>query len=81
MRELNVPNQAEYPDMHAASSEDMAVILSEIPGAYMFLSAGFTDGRETYNQHHPKVVFNEEVMKVGPAYLAHCASRWLEEHK
>jgi len=47
----------------------------------MFLSAGFTDGRETYNQHHPKVEFNEEVMKSGAAYLAHCATRWLEEYK
>lgn len=81
MRELNVPGQCEYEGMHAASSDDLAIILSEIPGAYMFLSAGFTDGRETYNQHHPKVVFNEGVMKSGPAYLAHCATRWLEEHK
>lgn len=81
MRELDVSNQMEDSEMHAASSEDMAVLLSEIPGAYMFLSAGFTDGRVTYNPHHPKVEFNEEVMKVGPAYLAHCATRWLEEHK
>lgn len=81
MRELEIPNQVEDAKMHAASSEDMAVVLSEIPGAYMFLSAGFTDGRTTYNPHHPKVQFNEEVMKVGPAYLAHCAARWLEEHK
>lgn len=81
MRELDVPGQCEHVGMHAASSEDFSVVLSEIPGAYMFLSAGFTDGRETYNQHHPKVEFNEEVMKSGAAYLAHCATRWLEEHK
>lgn len=81
MRELDVPGQCEHVGMHAASSEDFSAVLSEIPGAYMFLSAGFTDGRETYNQHHPKVEFNEEVMKSGVAYLAHCATRWLEEHK
>ena len=81
MRELDVPGQCEHVGMHAASSEDFSAVLSEIPGAYMFLSAGFTDGRETYNQHHPKVEFNEEVMKSGAAYLAHCATRWLEEHK
>lgn len=80
MRELKVPGQMEEAHMHAASSEDMAEVLSRIPGAYMFLSAGFTDGRDTYNPHNPKVVFNEEVMKVGPAYLAHCATRWLEEN-
>lgn len=81
MKELDVPGQCEHAGMHAASSEDFSAVLSEIPGAYMFLSAGFTDGRETYNQHHPKVEFNEEVMKSGAAYLAHCATRWLEEHK
>lgn len=81
MRELDVPGQCEHVGMHAASSEDFSAVLSEIPGAYMFLSAGFTDGRETYNQHHPKVEFNEEVMKSGAAYLVHCATRWLEEHK
>ena len=81
MRELDVPGQCEHVGMHAASSEDFSAVLSEIPGAYMFLSAGFTDGRETYNQHHPKVEFNEEVIKSGAAYLAHCATRWLEEHK
>ena len=81
MKELDVPGQCEHAGMHAASSEDFSAVLSETPGAYMFLSAGFTDGRETYNQHHPKVEFNEEVMKSGAAYLAHCATRWLEEHK
>lgn len=81
MKELPVPEQMGISQMHAASSEDMAVLLSEVPGAYMFLSAGFTDGRVTYNPHHPKVVFNEEVMRTGPAYLAHCAARWLEEHQ
>lgn len=81
MKELDVPGQCEYNGMLVTSSDDMAMVLSEIPGAYMFLSAGFTDGRETYNQHHPKVEFNEEVMKSGAAYLAHCATRWLEEHK
>lgn len=80
MRELDVPDQMEYPGMHAAASEDWAVILEQIPGSYMFLSAGFLD-REPITSHNSKVVFNEEVLKLGPAYLAHCATRWLEEHK
>lgn len=80
MRELPAAQQREYPDMHAASSEDWAEVLRRIPGAYMFLSAGFPEG-SAYQQHHPKVVFNEEVLKTGPAYLAHCATRWLEDHR
>ena len=81
MREIDIPGREEYPGTYAAASEDMAVLLSEIPGAYMMLYAAFPDGGNGYNAHHPKVVFNEEIMKVGPAYLAHCATRWLEEHK
>lgn len=80
MKELPVPGQREYPGIQAAASEDWAAVLEQVPGSYMFLSAGFPD-REPYPQHHPKVVFNEEVLGIGPAYLAHCATRWLEEHQ
>ena len=80
MKELPVENQMGINGIHAGASDDLAVILQKIPGAYMYLSAGFTDGREVYAQHHPKVVFNEDVLISGPAYLAHCATRWLEEN-
>ena len=79
MKELPVPGFREYPGIHAAASEDWAAVLEQIPGSYMFLSAGFPD-REVAPQHHPQVVFNEGVLAAGPAYLAHCATRWLEEH-
>jgi amidohydrolase len=79
MRELPVPGYAEYPGIRAAASEDWAAVLEQIPGSYLFLSAGFPD-REVAPQHHPQVVFNEGVLAIGPAYLAHCATRWLEEH-
>lgn len=79
MKELPVPGQREYPGIRAAASEDWAAVLEQIPGTYIFLSAGFTD-RDPAPQHHPAVVFNEEVLGIGPAYLAHCATRWLEEH-
>ena len=80
MRELDIPGQTEYPGMHAAASDDFACVLERIPGAYMYLSAGFTD-RPAVGQHNPAVIFNEEVLKYGPAYLAHCATRWLEKHQ
>lgn len=79
MRELDVPNQMEHAGMHAAASDDFACVLDEIPGAYMYLSAGFVD-RPPTSQHAPNVVFNEEALKYAPAYLAHCATRWLEIH-
>lgn len=79
MKELPVPGYREHPNIRAAASEDWAAVLEQIPGSYLFLSAGFPD-REVAPQHHPQVVFNEGVLAIGPAYLAHCATRWLEEH-
>lgn len=79
IRELDVSGQAEFPDIKATASDDFACVLEQIPGAYIYLSAGFIDRPET-RQHSPDVVFNEETFRFGPAYLAHCATRWLEEN-
>ena len=78
MRELDVPGQTAVPGIKATASDDFACVLERIPGAYIYLSAGFTD-RPATQQHSPDVLFNEEVFRFGPAYLAHCATRWLED--
>lgn len=80
MRELSIPGFTEYPDVTASASEDFANIAELVPSTFMYLSAGFLDERGAYSAHHPKVRFNEEVCPIGAACLAHCASRWLEEH-
>ena len=80
MKELDVPGQMEVPGIKATASDDFACVLERIPGAYIYLSAGFVD-RPATEQHSPDVVFNEEVFRFGPAYLAHCATRWLEEEE
>lgn len=80
LEELPVPGQTAVPDIQASASDDFACILEKVPGAYLYLSAGFPD-RPAMMPHSPDVVFNEEVLRLGPAYLAHCATRWLEEHK
>ena len=46
----------------------------------MFLSAGYPD-KDVAPSHNPKVIFNEGVLPIGAAYLAHCATRWLENNK
>ena len=66
--------------MAASASEDFACIAEQVPSAFMYVSAGFPDGRGVASAHNPKVQFNEEVLPRGAAYLAHCAQRWLEEH-
>ncbi|MEL3912034.1 M20 family metallopeptidase [Treponema pedis] len=79
MQQLNIPNQNGVGGIQASASEDFALILEKVPGTYMFLSAGFPD-KETYQAHNPKVVFNEDVLPIGAAYLAHCATEWLKNN-
>lgn len=74
-----IPGLTPHPDTSANASEDFAVIAAQIPSAFMYLSAGFQDQRGDAPAHNPKVRFNEEVCLIGPACLAHCAARWLEE--
>ena len=81
MQELNVPGAVPYPNISASASEDFAVIAARVPSVFMYLSAGFQDERGEVLAHNPKVQFNEGVLPIGAAYLAHCAMRWLEEQK
>ena len=81
MTELPIPNAVGYSGIAASASEDFALIAERVPGAFMYLSAGFRDERGDYPAHNPKVQFNEDVLPIGAACLAHCAVRWLSEHK
>ncbi len=81
MQEMNVPGAVPYPNVSASASEDFAVLASKVPSVFMYLSAGFQDERGEALAHNPKVQFNEGVLPIGAAYLAHCAMRWLAEHK
>ncbi len=80
MKELPVPDATGYPDVSASASEDFALIAERVPSTFIYLSAGYQDERGDYSAHNPKVQFNEEVLPIGAAYLAHCAVRWLENH-
>lgn len=79
MKELGVASLTS--DVRANASEDFAVIAEQVPSVFMYLSAGFQDERGDYSAHNPKVRFNEDVIPIGMAGLAHCAVRWLEEQK
>ncbi|WP_322150609.1 M20 family metallopeptidase [Paratractidigestivibacter sp.] len=81
MQELSIPGAMPYPGIEASASEDFATIAEKIPSTFMYLSAGYPDERGAYGAHNPKVQFNEDVCEQGPAYLAHCAVRWLESHQ
>ncbi len=79
MNELNIPNAVGYPGIQASASEDFSLIAERIPSAFIYLSAGYLDERGDYPAHNPKVQFNEDVLPIAAAYLAHCAERWLSE--
>lgn len=78
MQELPVVGQRSVNGVSGSGSEDFALISEEIPSVFMNLSAGYLDERGAVANHNPKVLFNEDVLPNGAAYLAHCASRWLE---
>ena len=81
MKELPIPNLTGYPGITSSASEDFAVIAERIPSVFMYLSAGFLDERGDVSAHNPKVMFNEDVLPIGSACLAHCATEWLKNNK
>lgn len=54
-------------------SEDFAYISQRVPSVMLALSAGATDEGYAYPLHHPKVRFNDDVLYIGTAVLAHTA--------
>lgn len=81
MKELGIPGTMEYPGIEASASEDFAVVADKVPGTFMYISAGFADGRTVSTSHSPDVVFNEDVCGNGPAWMSYCAEQWLKNHK
>ena len=65
--------------MKAAASEDFSFIAEKIPSAMIYLSSGFSDERGEYTAHNPKVIFDEEVLKIGAYAYAETARRFLSE--
>lgn len=61
-------------------SEDFAYVLEKVPGCYFSIGAGSPEEGFPYFIHHPKALFNEEVLPVGAAALAHAALEWLKHN-
>ncbi len=64
----------------SGGSEDFSYISHEVPSLMLALSAGNSEEGYKYPQHHPKVMFDENVLPIGSAVLAHSAFSWLENH-
>ena len=61
-------------------SEDFAFISEKVPSACAYLAAGNIDSGYPYVNHHPKVLFDEDVLCVGAAVYANAAIEWLSNH-
>jgi len=79
--QLQLPGARPYAGIQSNASEDFAAVAEKVPSAFLYLSAGFADGRETWPPHNPKVCFNEDVCPMGAAAYAHCAEQWLKDNK
>lgn len=63
--------------MKSSASEDFSFVAEKIPSAMIYLSSGYADERGDYTAHNPKVVFDEEVLKIGAYAYAETARRFL----
>lgn len=68
----------EFEPMQA--SEDFAVVSQKVPTTYFFIGMN-PEGETPYPVHHPKVVFNEEMMAPAVAVFLTSAINWLKEKK
>ncbi len=66
---------------HKGGSEDFSYISKQVPSIMVALASGEPEKGYKYHQHHPKVTFDETVLKIGSALLAFNAFKWLENNK
>ena len=59
-------------------SDDFGFISCRVPSV-MFVIGCKPNGEETSHNHNPRVVYNEDVLALGAAVLAHCAFCWVNE--
>ncbi len=66
---------------HRGGSEDFSYVSKEVPTIMLGMAAGEPEKGFQYHQHHPKVTFDEGVLKIGSAVMAYNAYKWLENQK
>ncbi|MBQ3030340.1 MAG: amidohydrolase [Agathobacter sp.] len=91
MKELLGPHMAfSNSDLLAASgnakaskaigSEDFAYFSHKVPSIMLAITGGKPENGYNYPTHHPKVIFDENVLSFGAAVYAYSAIKYLEEH-
>ncbi|MBL1226711.1 M20 metallopeptidase family protein [Enterococcus sp. BWR-S5] len=62
-------------------SEDFSYVTQEVPSTMLLLSSGHSAEGYPYFVHHPKVVFDEDVLSKGAAVYAISAMEWLKKNQ
>lgn len=65
----------------SSGSEDFAYVSQKVPSIMLAIAAGEPQKGFKYPLHHPKVMFDDDVLCIGSAVYAYTALRWLQEHK
>ena len=60
-------------ELRTMGGEDMAFIHQAVPGCFVFVGSGYTDGREVFPHHHPSFDIDERSLPIGTAVLASAA--------
>lgn len=68
-------------DARATPTDDFAFIAERVPSAHFQFNCRVQDERGVFPQHHPKVIFDENVLPIGAAVIAQCAFEWLRNNK
>ena len=79
IKEITDPSKVYLFEQGGMGSEDFASYTYEIPCSYLLLGAGSTQENPLFGKpmHNDHVVFNEDIMPLGSAALAKCATEWL----
>jgi len=64
-------------DERTMGSEDMAYMMSAIPGCYFFVGSANAEKGLDYPHHHPRFDFDERALTVGAALMARAAARYV----
>ena len=63
-------------NVHTTASEDFAFFSERVPTAMFMIGAQVDDGTVPFNQHNPKVRFNDKALPIAAAVYAAAALNW-----
>ncbi|MBS4785109.1 MAG: amidohydrolase [Clostridiales bacterium] len=64
-----------------SGSEDFTAIADRVPAAFFNIGVGSADQGHSCGAHNPKMLVDESALPSGAALYAHCAARYLQEHR